>query len=37
MYAMGETMAGVLLSRLAGNEPPQTTILQTELVVRESA
>ncbi|MEJ1922403.1 LacI family DNA-binding transcriptional regulator [Microbacterium sp. KHB019] len=36
MYAMGETMAAVLLSRLAGNEPPQITILPTELVVRES-
>lgn len=37
MYAMGETMAEVLLSRLAGSEPPAVTILPTELVVRESA
>lgn len=37
IYAMGETMAGVLLSRLAGNEPPEVTILPTELVVRGSA
>ena len=37
MYAQGEAMARVLLSRLAGEEPPQTTILPTELVVRASA
>ncbi|MGM7667842.1 LacI family DNA-binding transcriptional regulator [Microbacterium sp. A93] len=37
MYAMGETMAAVLMSRLNGGEPPQTTILPTELVVRASA
>jgi len=37
MYAMGEAMAGVLLSRLSGNEPPEITILSTELVVRGSA
>ncbi|NJI58226.1 MULTISPECIES: LacI family DNA-binding transcriptional regulator [Microbacterium] len=37
MYAQGETMARVLLSRLAGQDPPQTTILPTELVVRASA
>ncbi|WP_279303201.1 LacI family DNA-binding transcriptional regulator [Microbacterium sp. TPD7012] len=37
MYAQGEAMAGVLLARLAGEEPAHTTILPTELVVRESA
>lgn len=37
MYAQGEEMANVLLARLAGGTPPQTTILPTELVVRESA
>ena len=37
MYAQGEAMAQVLLSRLAGEDPPQTTILPTELVVRASA
>lgn len=37
MYKMGETMTEVLLSRLAGEEPPQITILPTELVVRASA
>lgn len=37
MYGQGEAMAGVLLSRLAGGAPPQTTILPTELVVRGSA
>ncbi|MEV8250132.1 LacI family DNA-binding transcriptional regulator [Microbacterium sp. NPDC076768] len=37
MYAQGEAMAEVLLSRLAGDEPPTTTILKTELVVRDSA
>lgn len=37
MYAQGETMARVLLARLAGKEPAHTTILPTELVVRTSA
>ena len=37
MYAQGEAMAGVLLSLLAGREPDRTTILPTELVVRDSA
>lgn len=37
MYAQGEAMAQVLLSRLAGEDPPRTTILPTELVVRASA
>jgi LacI family transcriptional regulator len=37
MYAQGEAMAGVLLSRLAGRGPEHLTILPTELVVRESA
>ncbi|WP_298040895.1 LacI family DNA-binding transcriptional regulator [uncultured Microbacterium sp.] len=37
MYAMGETMAGVLMARLRGEEPPSVTILGTELVVRASA
>lgn len=37
MYTMGETMAAVLLSRLSGQEPPEVTILPTELVVRGSA
>lgn len=37
MYAQGEEMANVLLARLSGGTPPQTTILPTELVVRESA
>lgn len=37
MYAQGEAMARVLLSRLAGEEPPTTTILPTELVIRASA
>jgi LacI family transcriptional regulator len=37
MYAQGEAMAQVLLSRLAGGDPPRTTILPTELVVRASA
>lgn len=36
MYAQGEAMAGVLLSRLAHREPAHTTILPTELVVRAS-
>lgn len=37
MYAQGEAMAGVLLSRLAGRDPVHTTILPTELVVRASS
>ncbi|MGH3690325.1 MAG: LacI family DNA-binding transcriptional regulator [Microbacterium sp.] len=37
MYAQGEAMARVLLSRLAGEDPPTTTILPTELVIRASA
>lgn len=37
MYEQGETMARVLLERLAGGAPEHTTILPTELVVRESA
>jgi LacI family transcriptional regulator len=37
MYGQGELMASVLLSRLAGGDPPKTTILPTELVVRGSA
>ncbi|WP_431074509.1 LacI family DNA-binding transcriptional regulator [Microbacterium phyllosphaerae] len=37
MYAQGEAMAGVLLSRLAGRDPEHTTILPTELVVRASS
>ncbi|KQZ23497.1 MULTISPECIES: LacI family DNA-binding transcriptional regulator [Microbacterium] len=37
MYAQGEAMAGVLLSRLAGSDPAHTTILPTELVVRASS
>lgn len=36
MYRMGETMASVLLARLGGGEPPRTTTLPTELVVRSS-
>ena len=37
MYAQGEAMTQVLLSRLAGEGPPRTTILPTEPVVRGSA
>ncbi|MGJ0390431.1 LacI family DNA-binding transcriptional regulator [Microbacterium sp. CGR1] len=37
MYAQGEAMAGVLLSRLAGRDPEHITILPTELVVRASS
>ncbi|KQZ11960.1 substrate-binding domain-containing protein [Microbacterium sp. MEC084] len=33
----GEAMADVLLARLAGGDPPHATILQSELVVRETA
>jgi DNA-binding LacI/PurR family transcriptional regulator len=36
-FAQGERMADVLLSILAGDEPPHVTILETELVVRASA
>ncbi|WP_217178698.1 LacI family DNA-binding transcriptional regulator [Streptomyces sp. AC495_CC817] len=37
MYQQGETMARVLLSRLAGGDPEHVSILSTELVVRDSA
>lgn len=37
MYAQGQAMAGVLLSRLARRDPAHTTILPTELVVRASS
>lgn len=37
MFEQGKTMAEILLSRLAGEDPPLTTILPTELVVRQSA
>ena len=37
MFKQGETMAKVLLSRLAGGSPERVTILPTELVVRASA
>ncbi|HCS61548.1 MAG TPA: LacI family transcriptional regulator [Microbacterium sp.] len=37
MYELGETMANVLLARLAGGSPEHVTILPTELVVRASA
>lgn len=37
MYAQGEAMAGILLSRLSGRDPEHQTILPTELVVRASA
>ena len=33
----GERMANVLLELLAGAEPQRVTILQTELMVRDSA
>lgn len=36
MYELGETMASVLLSRLAGGSPEHVTILPTELVLRAS-
>jgi DNA-binding LacI/PurR family transcriptional regulator len=36
-HEQGEAMTDVLLSRLAGQEPPHVTILPTEIVVRESA
>jgi DNA-binding LacI/PurR family transcriptional regulator len=35
-FAQGERMAQVLLDRLAGKHPRHVTILETELVVRES-
>jgi DNA-binding LacI/PurR family transcriptional regulator len=35
--AQGEKMADVLLSMLAGGQPPHVTILETELVERDSA
>ncbi|MFJ4223860.1 LacI family DNA-binding transcriptional regulator [Microbacterium sp. NPDC089695] len=37
MYAHGEAMVDVLLAHLAGREPERTTILPTELIVRDSA
>ena len=36
-FAQGEAMADVLLTLLAGGQPEHATILDTELVVRESA
>ncbi len=33
----GEAMTEVLLARLAGGDPPQATILRTELIVRDTA
>jgi LacI family transcriptional regulator len=33
----GEAMVDVLLARLAGAQPPHATILQTELVIRDTA
>lgn len=36
-HAQGEQMAHVLLARLAGENPPHVTILDTELIVRDSA
>ena len=36
-HEQGEAMADILLSLLAGGQPPHATILQTELVVRASA
>ncbi|QLD11753.1 LacI family DNA-binding transcriptional regulator [Microbacterium oleivorans] len=36
-FTQGERMADVLIARLAGNEPPEVTILDTELIVRGSA
>lgn len=36
-FQQGERMAEVLLERLAGGTPPEETILDTELVVRDSA
>ena len=36
-FEQGSRMVDVLLARLAGREPPHVTMLETELVVRESA
>lgn len=36
-FAQGERMAEVLLERLAGHAPPAVTILETELIERDSA
>lgn len=36
-FLAGQTIADVLLARLAGEDPPHVTILPTELVVRASA
>ncbi|MFS0866114.1 LacI family DNA-binding transcriptional regulator [Microbacterium sp. 179-B 1A2 NHS] len=36
-FEQGSRMVDVLLARLAGREPPHVTVLDTELVVRESA
>jgi DNA-binding LacI/PurR family transcriptional regulator len=36
-HEQGEAMADILLSLLAGGQPPHVTILQTELVLRASA
>ena len=35
-FAQGEQMAGVLLDLLAGRHPRHVTMLDTELVVRDS-
>lgn len=37
MYGQGERMASVLLEVLTGGTPPRSTILPTELVVRDSS
>ncbi|MDN8549997.1 LacI family DNA-binding transcriptional regulator [Microbacterium sp. NM3R9] len=36
-FAQGECMADVLIARLAGQSPPEVTILDTELIIRGSA
>lgn len=36
-FEQGQTIADVLLQRLAGAEPPHATVLPTELVIRASA
>lgn len=36
-FAQGECMADVLIARLAGQCPPEVTILETELIIRGSA
>jgi DNA-binding LacI/PurR family transcriptional regulator len=36
-FLQGEVMADVLLTLLAGGEPPRETLLETQLIVRESA